>query len=56
MLQDINEKTFSRESIDEDLSVEEAVKKLRKLRFEKIEVFSVTRELSVNPWSKHTKY
>ena len=41
MLQDINEKTFSRESIDEDLSVEEAVKKLRKLRFEKIESLSM---------------
>ena len=41
MLQDLNEKTFSRESIEESVSIADAVEKLRKLRVEKIEPLSM---------------
>ena len=41
MLQDLNKKAFSRESIDESVSIADAVEKLRKLRVEKIEPLSM---------------
>ena len=41
MLEDFNEKAFSREKIDEGMNIPDAVDKLRKLRLEKIEPLSM---------------
>lgn len=41
MLQSVGDKVFSKEGISEDVSIDDAITKLRQLRMEKVEVLSV---------------